>query len=55
MSAEAAEAIYLTSSLHAMATKKPELHLSGDPAADELISDDPLALLIGMVLDQQVQ
>jgi uncharacterized HhH-GPD family protein len=32
----------------------PELHLSGDAAADELLSSDPLALLIGMVLDQQV-
>ncbi len=32
----------------------PELHLSGDPAADELLSADPFALLIGMVLDQQV-
>jgi uncharacterized HhH-GPD family protein len=30
------------------------LHLSGDPEADELISKDPLALLIGMVLDQQI-
>jgi uncharacterized HhH-GPD family protein len=30
------------------------LHLSQDPAADQLLSDDPLALLIGMVLDQQV-
>lgn len=30
------------------------LHLSGDPEADELISRDPLALLIGMVLDQQI-
>lgn len=30
------------------------LYLSGDPQADELLSDDPLALLIGMVLDQQV-
>jgi uncharacterized HhH-GPD family protein len=30
------------------------LHLSGDPQADELISENPLALLIGMVLDQQV-
>lgn len=29
------------------------LHLSGDDRADELLSDDPLALLIGMVLDQQ--
>ena len=30
------------------------LHLSQDPAADELLTEDPLALLIGMVLDQQV-
>jgi len=30
------------------------LHLSGDPEADQLISEDPLALLIGMVLDQQI-
>jgi uncharacterized HhH-GPD family protein len=32
----------------------PDLHLSGDPAADSLLSSDPLALLIGMVLDQQI-
>ncbi|HZN14578.1 MAG TPA: HhH-GPD-type base excision DNA repair protein [Acidimicrobiales bacterium] len=30
------------------------LHLSQDAEADKLLSDDPLALLIGMVLDQQV-
>ncbi|HUY67041.1 MAG TPA: HhH-GPD-type base excision DNA repair protein [Acidimicrobiales bacterium] len=30
------------------------LYLSGDAAADELLSTDPLALLIGMVLDQQI-
>jgi uncharacterized HhH-GPD family protein len=30
------------------------LYLSGDEAADELLSRDPLALLVGMVLDQQV-
>ncbi len=30
------------------------LHLSQDQAADELLTEDPLALLIGMVLDQQV-
>jgi uncharacterized HhH-GPD family protein len=30
------------------------LRLSGNPEADELLSRDPLALLIGMVLDQQV-
>ncbi|MEE6296276.1 HhH-GPD-type base excision DNA repair protein [Georgenia wangjunii] len=30
------------------------LHLTGDPEADELLSTVPLALLIGMLLDQQV-
>jgi uncharacterized HhH-GPD family protein len=30
------------------------LHITGDEKADEVISRDPLALLIGMVLDQQV-
>ena len=30
------------------------LYLSGDPDADRLLSEDPLALLIGMVLDQQI-
>ena len=30
------------------------LQLSGDERADRLISTDPLALLIGMVLDQQI-
>jgi uncharacterized HhH-GPD family protein len=30
------------------------LHLSQNEAADQLLSDDPLALLIGLVLDQQV-
>ncbi|TAM71677.1 MAG: Fe-S cluster assembly protein HesB [Microbacteriaceae bacterium] len=32
----------------------PELHLTGDAAADALLSSDPLALVIGMLLDQQV-
>ncbi len=31
-----------------------QLHLSQDAEADALLSEDPLALLIGMVLDQQV-
>jgi hypothetical protein len=31
------------------------LYLSGDEAADKLLSTDPLALLSGMVLDQQVR
>jgi uncharacterized HhH-GPD family protein len=30
------------------------LRLSQDPEADQLLSEDPLALLIGMVLDQQI-
>jgi len=28
--------------------------VTGDPDADRLLVDDPLALLIGMLLDQQV-
>jgi len=31
----------------------PTLRIAQDPAADELLSRDPLALLIGMLLDQQ--
>ena len=30
------------------------LHITGDEAADALLSEDPLALLIGMLLDQQI-
>ncbi|HUY30998.1 MAG TPA: HhH-GPD-type base excision DNA repair protein [Acidimicrobiales bacterium] len=30
------------------------LHLTGDPAADQLLSEDPFALLVAMVLDQQI-
>ncbi len=38
-----------------MASKTIEqLPFTGDPAADRLLADDPLALLIGFVLDQQV-
>jgi uncharacterized HhH-GPD family protein len=33
---------------------RTELHITGDSEADSLLSRDPLALLIGMVLDQQV-
>jgi uncharacterized HhH-GPD family protein len=32
----------------------PKLHITGDPKADHLLSTDPLALLIGMLLDQQI-
>ncbi|MBT2248665.1 Fe-S cluster assembly protein HesB [Arthrobacter sp. BHU FT2] len=31
-----------------------ELHITGDPAADKLLSEDAFALLTGMLLDQQV-
>jgi uncharacterized HhH-GPD family protein len=38
-----------------MATVTPAaLHFTGDPEADELLARDPLALLIGFALDQQV-
>lgn len=30
------------------------LHITGDTAADTLLSENPLALLVGMLLDQQV-
>jgi uncharacterized HhH-GPD family protein len=30
------------------------LHITGDADADALLTDDPLALLIGMLLDQQI-
>ena len=39
----------------AMTVQAPErLHFTGDQAADELIAREPVALLIGFVLDQQV-
>ena len=33
---------------------RPALLLTGDPAADQLLSEDPFALLTGMLLDQQM-
>jgi uncharacterized HhH-GPD family protein len=36
------------------ATRPDALHFTGDPEADELIAREPLALLIGFALDQQV-
>ncbi|WP_182526428.1 HhH-GPD-type base excision DNA repair protein [Nocardioides dongkuii] len=35
-----------------MATR-PALHITGDDAADRVLSEDPFALLVGMMLDQQ--
>ncbi|MDX1657919.1 MAG: HhH-GPD-type base excision DNA repair protein [Nitriliruptorales bacterium] len=32
----------------------PALRVTGDDDADQLVSEDPLALLIGMLLDQQI-
>ena len=34
--------------------KKPKMPVTGDPVADQLLVDDPLALLTGMLLGQQV-
>jgi uncharacterized HhH-GPD family protein len=31
-----------------------DLYITGDPEADRLLNSDPLALLVGMLLDQQV-
>jgi hypothetical protein len=33
----------------------PTLHLAQDDAADELLGRDPLALLIGMLLEQHMR
>ena len=33
----------------------PTLHITDDETADALLSTNPLALLIGMLLDQQVR
>lgn len=33
---------------------KVDLHLAQDPDADRLLSENPLALVMGMVLDQQI-
>ncbi len=33
---------------------KPTIPITGNPDADQLLVDDPLALLLGMLLDQQV-
>ena len=38
----------------AMSTAPTKLPFTGDPEADELIARDPMALLIGFCLDQQV-
>ena len=35
-------------------TKTKALHFTGNPEADELLGRDPMALLIGFALDQQV-
>jgi uncharacterized HhH-GPD family protein len=37
-----------------MPTKPSPLYVTGDPEADALLNHDPLALVIGMLLDQQV-
>ncbi|HEX2045979.1 MAG TPA: HhH-GPD-type base excision DNA repair protein [Gaiellaceae bacterium] len=38
-----------------MATTRPDrLHFTGDEEADRLLAENPLALLVGFVLDQQV-
>ncbi len=35
-------------------TRPDALHFTGDPEADRLLAEEPLALLIGFALDQQV-
>jgi hypothetical protein len=43
-----------TGSFHGTISGVPALRIAQDPAADELLGRDPLALLIGMLLDQHV-
>ncbi|MCD4527305.1 HhH-GPD-type base excision DNA repair protein [Nocardioides sp. cx-173] len=33
--------------------RMPSIHITGDDAADQVLTDDPFALLVGMMLDQQ--
>ena len=44
----------VTTKSPAKTTKPAPLFIAGDPAGDKLLMTDPLALLIGMLLDQQV-
>jgi uncharacterized HhH-GPD family protein len=37
-----------------MATATRKMPITGDPESDQLLMDEPLALLLGMLLDQQV-
>ncbi len=39
---------------HGAKMERMALHITGEPAADQLLSDDAFALLTGMLLDQQV-
>jgi hypothetical protein len=34
---------------------KPKMPATGDPVADQLLVDDPVALLTGMLLDQHMR
>ena len=36
-----------------MSRLRPGLHITGDEHADQVLTDDPFALLVGMLLDQQ--
>lgn len=45
----------MTQDSHPRDTGRMAPHITGDTAADELHTGDPLALLVGMLLDQQVR
>lgn len=57
MNLAVAESALPGSSVDAMSkpAPKPALPVTGDPKADALLVDDPLALLTGMLLDQQMR
>ena len=37
-----------------MLARMPKIQIAQDPAADRLLSEDPFALVIGMLLDQRI-
>jgi uncharacterized HhH-GPD family protein len=53
VAAYGAEAIHRQTVRHTGAMSTPALHLTGDDDADRVLSADPFALLLGMLLDQQ--
>jgi len=47
--------VIATGSFYGTISGMPDLRIAQDDAADELLGRDPLALLIGMLLDQHMR